>query len=80
MPNTKLLPPVPPFANKADPKVIAWRQDCHEEAIEHLHRAKLELPQSSWLPLIGVVASLILGLAGLVSPAQIAQLLRLFVH
>ena len=55
------------------------RQEQHEQAIEHLSQAKMDAPASSWLPLLGVILSLILGLAGLVSPATVAQLLKHFV-
>ena len=55
---------------------MAWRQDMHDQAIEHLYETKIEAPPASYLRLAGVVLSLILGLAGLVSPAQLAQLLK----
>lgn len=76
MQNRKLLPTVPDFANPQDPLVMSWRLDEQGKAIEHLQETKLEAPSASFLRLAGVVLSLILGLAGLVSPAQLASLLR----
>ena len=76
MQNPKLLPQLPPFADPADPKVLAWQVATQADAIEHLHQTKLEAPSASLLRLAGVALSLILGLAGLVSPAQLAALLR----
>ncbi len=77
MQKPKLLPPVPPFADRHAPPVMAWRQDNLEAAIEHLHQTKLETPSGSLLRLIALIATYALGAAGLVSPQFASQLLRL---
>lgn len=76
-PNRRLLPTVPPFAKETDVNVMAWQIRNHAEAIEHLNEKKIDIPAASVLRLIGVTISLILGLTGLVSPVQFANLLRL---
>ena len=40
--NQKLLPPLPTFVDRTHPRVIAWRQDLHENAINELHQSKME--------------------------------------
>ena len=76
----KLLKPLPPGVDPTHPHIIAVQIQQHREAINHLQDVKLELPHSSWLPLIGVTSTAILGVLGLVSPEQVAQILRLFVR
>jgi len=76
----RLLPPVPPFVDRNDPRLIAWRMDQHETAIEHLHARKLEPPPASLLRLAWVVCCLVLGLAGAFSPHEVVQLLRALAH
>ena len=70
----KLISPLPPGVDKADPRISAWRLDQHEEHLEHLHLSKLDrphCPDPSWLPVISMALMLFLGLTGLVSPTTV---------
>jgi hypothetical protein len=80
MQNSKLLPPLPPFVDRRHPDLIAWRQDQHENAIEHLHQTRLEKPSASMLRLIALLVTYALGALGLASPAFVAQVLKLLLH
>jgi hypothetical protein len=80
MQKTKLLPPLPPFVDRNHPQVIAWRQDLHEQAIEHLHASKIESPNASLLRLTALVLTYVLGGIGLVSPQFAGQVLKLLQH
>lgn len=74
-----LLPPVPPFVDRHDLRIIVWRMEQHEQAIEHLHATKIEPPPASLLRLLWVMCCLVLGLFGVVSPHEVVQLLRALV-
>lgn len=76
----KLLPPLPPFVDRNRPEVIAWRQDQHEQALEHLHLTKLESPSGSLLRLIFLILTYALGALGWVSPQFAGQVLKLLLH
>lgn len=78
--NTKLLPHVPHYVDKTDRHIIAWRQDLHHEAIEHLNQTRLEKPSASMLRLIALVLTYALGALGLASPQFVAQVLKLLLH
>lgn len=80
MQNSKLLPPSPPFVDRRDPNLIAWRQDQHEQAIEYLHTTKMDTPSASKIKAVGSILAAILGLLGLVSPAQFNALLKLLLQ
>ena len=76
-----LLPPVPPFADSHDPRVIVWRLDQHEEAIEYLDARIAPPPQhASLLRLAWVAFCVLAGRAGVFTPAQAVALLRALVH
>jgi hypothetical protein len=76
----KLIQPLPPFINKADPMILAWRQDKLEEALEHIHQSKTDIqpePTSGlWLRTLLLLLTWFLGVIGLASPELVAKLLR----
>ena len=80
MSNSKLLPPVPHYVDKCSPHILAWRQDQHQEAIEHLHQTRLEKPSASMLRLSALLVTYLLGALGLASPQFVAQILTVLLH
>lgn len=77
--NQKLLPPLPTFVDRTHPRVIAWRQDLHENAINELHQSKMENTRSSILPFLVMAATWIMGALGLISPEFVAKVLKALV-
>ena len=80
---SRLIAPLPPTVDPANPRVLDWRVTRLEEIAEHHQHSKLDrphMPDPSWLPVVGVALALILGLTGLASPAEMKSLIRLFVH
>lgn len=72
-----LLPPLPPYVNRQDPQIIAWRQDLQADAIEHLNQTKLDTPSASLLKAGLLLLTWFLGLIGLASPEFVARVLKL---
>lgn len=72
-----LLPPLPPYVNRQDPQILAWRQDLAADAIEHLHQTKLDTPSASLLRAGLLLLTWFLGLIGLASPEFVARILKL---
>ena len=77
MPKPLLLPTLPPYVNRQDPQIIAWRQDLQETAIEHLNLTKIDTPNASLLKAGLLLLTWCLGLFGLASPEFVARVLKL---
>lgn len=74
----RLIPTLPP-SMAADPRILSWRLDQHQEAIEHLNETKMDRPHfnPSLTKAAGVLGIYALGLLGLLSPERTDWLIKL---